>query len=208
MHAALRVALRHLLVQDAAAGRHPLHVARAERAAVAEAVAVIDVAGQHVGDGLDAAVRMPGKAGEILARAVVAEIVEQQERIEVRRVAEAERATEVHAGAFDVRLRLTDLLDGSNGHRGASRDRSMTVRRDPPHYLDRDAGRHGSRPSARASATPPVPSTSTQRPRAHGRELPTSQPILGPCPISCPRSGTGASGCAGTCRHPPAPAKR
>ena len=37
-----RVALRHLLMQDAAAGGHPLHVAGAERAAVAEAVAVLD----------------------------------------------------------------------------------------------------------------------------------------------------------------------
>ena len=34
VHAALRIALRHLLVDDAAAGRHPLHVARAERAAL------------------------------------------------------------------------------------------------------------------------------------------------------------------------------
>ena len=63
VHAALRVALRHFLMHDAAARGHPLHVAGAERAAVAEAVAVLDGAGEHVGDGLDAAVRMPGEAG-------------------------------------------------------------------------------------------------------------------------------------------------
>ena len=63
-------------------GGHPLHVAGAERAAVAQAVAVLDGAGEHVGDGLDAAVRMPRKAGEVVVGPVVAEIVEQQERIE------------------------------------------------------------------------------------------------------------------------------
>ena len=61
-------------------------------AAVAEAVAVLDRAGEHVSDGFDAAMRMPGEAGEIVLRVVVAEIVEQQERIELGGVAEAEGA--------------------------------------------------------------------------------------------------------------------
>ena len=100
MHAALRVALRHLLMHDAAAGRHPLHVAGAEHALIAEAVAVLDLAGQDVGDRLDAAMRMPGKAGLVLVGIVVAEIVEQQERIELLGVAEAEGAAQMHAGAF------------------------------------------------------------------------------------------------------------
>src|SRR4029077_1664027 len=65
VHAALRVTLRHFLVHDAAARRHPLHVAVRQRSAVAEAVAVFDGAGEHVGDGFDAAVRMPGKTGEV-----------------------------------------------------------------------------------------------------------------------------------------------
>ena len=116
MHAAVRVALRHLLVQDAAAGRHPLHVAGAEAAAVAEAVAVLDVAGEHVGDRLDAAVRMPRKAGEIVARVVVAEVVEEQERIELRGVAEAERALQLDAGAFDGGLRVNDFPNRTNRH--------------------------------------------------------------------------------------------
>ncbi len=98
-------------------GGHPLHVAGAERAAVAEAVAVLDGAGEHVGDGLDAAVRMPRKAGEIVGRPVVAEIVEQQKRIELRGVAEAEGAAQLDAGAFDGRLRLHDAFDGADGHR-------------------------------------------------------------------------------------------
>ena len=116
MHAALRVAARHLLMHDAAARRHPLHVARAEHALVAEAVAVIDLAGQHISDRLDAAMRMPGKAGLVLVGIVVAEIVQQQERIELLGVAEAEGAAQMHAGAFHGRLGLDDLLHGTDGH--------------------------------------------------------------------------------------------
>ena len=43
----LRVAARHFLMQDAAACGHPLDVAGAEAAVVAEAVAMFDVAGQE-----------------------------------------------------------------------------------------------------------------------------------------------------------------
>ncbi len=104
----LRVALRHLLVEDAAAGRHPLDVAGAEPAAIAEAVAVLDRAGEHIGDGLDAAMRMPGEAGEVVLGPVVAEIVEEQERIELGGLAEAEGAVELDPGPFHGGLGLHD----------------------------------------------------------------------------------------------------
>jgi len=42
VHAALHIALRHLLMHDAAARGHPLHVAGAKHTAIAEAVAVLD----------------------------------------------------------------------------------------------------------------------------------------------------------------------
>ena len=116
MHAPLRVALGHLLMHDAAARGHPLHVAGAEAAAIAETVAVLDRAGQHISDGLDAAMRMPGKAGEIVLRSVVAEIVEQEKRVGLLRVAETEGAAQLHAGAFERRLRLHDAFDRANGH--------------------------------------------------------------------------------------------
>ncbi len=116
MHAARRVALGHFLVDDAAAGGHPLHVAGGDGAVVAHAVAVFDGSGQDVGDGLDAAMRMPGKSGEIILGNIVAEIVEEQERIEVVGVAEAEGAAQMHSGAFERGLGLDEALDGSNGH--------------------------------------------------------------------------------------------
>src|SRR4051812_44381 len=76
VHAPVRIALRHLLVQDAAARGHPLHVASTEAAAVAEAVAVLDRSGEDIRDRLDAAVGMPRKAGLVVVGTFVAEIVE------------------------------------------------------------------------------------------------------------------------------------
>ena len=100
------VALGHLLVQDAAAGRHPLHVAGGHFAFVAQTVAVLDRAGQHISDGLDPAVRMPGKSRQIIVWIVVAEIVQQQKRIEILGLAEPEGALQLYARAFDGRLRF------------------------------------------------------------------------------------------------------
>jgi hypothetical protein len=102
VHPTLRVTLRHLLMEDAAAGGHPLHVSRAERPAIAEAVTVIDIAAEHVRNGFYSSMRVPRESGEVVARVVVAEIVEEQERIELRRISEAKSTPEVHAGAFDV----------------------------------------------------------------------------------------------------------
>ena len=107
-------------MDDAAAGSHPLDVAGGDGAVVAHAVAVLDGPGENVGDGLDAAVRMPGKPGEVVFGHVVAEIVEQEKGVELRGVAEAERAAEMHAGAFDGGLGLDQALDGANRHVGTS----------------------------------------------------------------------------------------
>ena len=104
VHAAGGVALGHFLVDDAAAGGHPLDVAGGDGAPVSEAVAVLDRSCQDVRDCLDTAVRVPGKAREIVFRDVIAKIVEQQEGIELGRVAKAKCAAEVHAGAFGRRF--------------------------------------------------------------------------------------------------------
>src|SRR5204863_9360434 len=48
-----------------------------------------------------------------------AKVVEEEERIELGRIAEAERALQLDAGAFDRRPRTYHPLDRSNGHCGA-----------------------------------------------------------------------------------------
>ena len=64
-------------------------LAGAEHALVAETVAVVDLAGENISDGLDAAMRVPGKPGQIVGRAVVAEVVEEEEGVERLGLAEA-----------------------------------------------------------------------------------------------------------------------
>jgi hypothetical protein len=61
-------------------------------------------------------VGVPGKAGEIFLRIVIAKIVEQQKRIEVGRVAETEASSQVDAGALERGLGLDDSFDRSYGH--------------------------------------------------------------------------------------------
>ena len=106
------IALGHFLMNDAAAGGHPLNVAGSDGAVIAHAVAMLDRSGQHIGDGLNAAMRMPGKSGEIVLRNVVAEVVEQQRmdrsrgccRIRKRGEDELRR---LRAWALDLMSRLT-----------------------------------------------------------------------------------------------------
>ena len=108
----------------------------ADGAVVAHAVAVLDGAGQHVGDGLDAAVRVPGEAGQVVLGNVVAEIVEQKEGIEIGGIAEAERAAQVHAGAFQRGFGLDEPLDRSDGH-VSLQNKSLATRprRAPPNDI-------------------------------------------------------------------------
>ena len=70
---------------------------------VAEAVAVLDRSGEHIGDGLDAAVRVPRKARTVVIGEIVAKVVEQQKRIEGGRIAEAESAAQFDTGPLDCR---------------------------------------------------------------------------------------------------------
>src|SRR5579871_4964154 len=119
-------------MNDPSPRRHPLDVARADRAPVSQTIAVFDGPGEDVGDCLDAAVGMPGKAGKIVLGNIVAEVIEQQKRVEIGGIRVAEGAAQVDAGAFEGRLRFNYSLHGSYGHirppglRGAPLD-AMTM---------------------------------------------------------------------------------
>jgi len=86
--------------------RHPLHIAGRDDAAVPDAVAMLDSSGKHVGDGLDSPVRMPGKSRQIVRGHIIAEIVQQEERVELFCISETECAAEVHARTLESRFRF------------------------------------------------------------------------------------------------------
>src|SRR5579864_6170271 len=117
VHAPMLVAFGHLLVEDATAGGHPLHVSGSHFPLVAQAVAVFDGTGKHVSDRLDSAVRMPRESRAVVVGIVVSEIVQQKKRIEFRGLSEPEGALQLHARAFDRGFRLNNLLYWSERHR-------------------------------------------------------------------------------------------
>ncbi len=106
MHLAEAVAFGHFLVNDASTGCHPLDIASSYTAPIAQTVPMFNGTGQNVGDGLDTAVRMPGKASEVILWHIVPEVIQQQERVKIRGVAKAESPAQAHAGAFECRLGL------------------------------------------------------------------------------------------------------
>src|SRR4029434_996546 len=101
---------------DPAPRRHPLHVTRTESPLVPQAVAMGDRPLEHVGNGLDAAVGMPGKAREIILGSFVAEIVEQQEGVEFRGIAESEGTPELDSRSFHRGPGFDTSRTGANGH--------------------------------------------------------------------------------------------
>jgi hypothetical protein len=113
MHSAGLITLRHLLVDDAAPRRHPLDIAGGDGAAVPEAVAVLDGSREDVRDGLDPAVGMPWEARQVILRTVIPEVVKEEKRVELGRVAEAERAPQVNARTFQGRLGPAEPLNRS-----------------------------------------------------------------------------------------------
>src|SRR5690606_36098300 len=103
--------LRDLGVDHAAPGGHPLHAAVFEQAFMAGAVTVQHAPGDHVGDGLEAAVRVVGKAGDEVVGLVGTEGVEHQEGVEPALQRLAEHAGELDAGAVRGRLAIDQALD-------------------------------------------------------------------------------------------------
>ena len=64
---------------------------------------MLDGPRQHIGDGLDPPVRVPGKAGEVFFGPFRPEVVEHQERVEERELAVPECPVEPDAGTFDTK---------------------------------------------------------------------------------------------------------
>src|SRR5262249_9140526 len=93
-----------------------LHIAGRDRPAVPHAVPMLYRPGENIGDRLDPAMRMPRKPRQVILRNVVAEVIEQQKRIEIRRVTKTKGAAKMHAGPFDGRLGADETFDGTDGH--------------------------------------------------------------------------------------------
>ena len=119
MHPSLWIALRHFLVKDAAASRHPLDIARPEAAAISEAVAVFHASRQYVGDRFNPAMRMPWEPRQVLIGVVVAKVIEEKEWVVIGGIAKANRPAQFDPGALEGGLGHRNALNGSDGHGAA-----------------------------------------------------------------------------------------
>src|SRR5207248_2129222 len=116
VHAPDGIALGHLLMNDAAAGGHPLHIAGADDAVISHTVTVVYRPGQDVGDRLNAAMRMPRETGKIIFRDIVAEVIQQEKRIEIVGIPETKCAPQMHARTFESGFRLDQALNRPDRH--------------------------------------------------------------------------------------------
>ena len=100
---------RLLDVQDAAARGHPLGVAVGDQAAAAVGVLVPERAVDHVGDGLEPAVRVPGGAARLAWGVVdLAHLVHVDERVKGPQVNAREGAADRESLALEARRRGRD----------------------------------------------------------------------------------------------------
>ena len=106
-------------MNDAVTGGHPLRAAWAETAVVAEAVAMLHRAVDHVRHGFETTVRMRGKAGDVVTRNVRMNLIEQEKGIEHGQGARSERAVELDARALRVGWALTSWAIGRSRGSGA-----------------------------------------------------------------------------------------
>src|SRR6476661_3568179 len=104
MHLAHGVPFRHFLMNDASAGGHPLNIAYTNCAVVSQTVAMLNRAGEDVCYRFDPTMRMPRETCEVIFRDVIAEVIQEKERIEFGSVSEAEGATQTDTRAFECRL--------------------------------------------------------------------------------------------------------
>ena len=77
---------------------------------------MFDGPGKNIGNGLNAAMWVPGKSREVVLWNVIAKVVEQEERIEVVGVAETKGAAQMHSRSLERGLGFDETFNGSNGH--------------------------------------------------------------------------------------------
>ena len=112
---ALRTTFGHLLMHDAAAARHPLHISGTDHARVTQTVPVARIALEHVRDGFDAAMRVRRKTDDgTLDGVIESEVIEKQERVHGVGTAWAKRAPQPYAGALDHEFRIDNGPDTSS----------------------------------------------------------------------------------------------
>ena len=110
--------LRDFRMDDAPARRHPLHATVLQQAFMARAVAVQHAPGDHVGDGLEASVRMVGEAGDVVVGLVAAKGVQHQKRVQPLLQVLGQHTGQLDTGTVRGGLALDQAFDGAGAGDG------------------------------------------------------------------------------------------
>ena len=73
-------------------------------------------AGKDIRNGFNAAVGVPRETGQIIFRHIIAEIVKEKEWVEIGRIAEAERPSQMDSRPFERRFGFDEPPNGSEGY--------------------------------------------------------------------------------------------
>jgi hypothetical protein len=80
---------------------------------------------EHIGDGLDPPVGMPGESRQVVGRVVGVEVIQEQEGVKIRHFVEAEDPFQVDAGPLERWTGPQQVPDGAyHGHADPSVHRS------------------------------------------------------------------------------------
>ncbi len=101
-------------MQNPAPARHPLHIARADVTDVAKTVTMLCASFKHISDGLDAAMRMEGKAARLArTRGAKVKMVKEQKGVVFVTTHGRNGTLKIDACAFRNSLRLDYARNGS-----------------------------------------------------------------------------------------------
>jgi hypothetical protein len=98
-------------MDDAASRSHPLDVSGCDHAFVSHTVAVFHISTEDISDGLDSPIRMPGESLRVISGIVLAKIIEEQKKVELRRLAETKGSVQVEASPLDGLFAFNGLAD-------------------------------------------------------------------------------------------------
>src|ERR1700690_4003218 len=90
---------------------HPLHVSGRNDAFVAHTVPMFHCPLKQISNSFDAAVWMPGKAGKIIAGVIRAEVVKEQEWVQIRNLIVSESTLKMDAGSLNSGFTFPRFID-------------------------------------------------------------------------------------------------
>ena len=107
---------RHLFVNHATPGCHPLHTTTFQHGFIPQMVTVAHAPIQHIGNGFKTAVRVGREAGNVIIRIIREEIIQHQKGIDAVMRRASQTAQQTHTGAIAAFSGRDTAINCAVGH--------------------------------------------------------------------------------------------